>query len=67
MCLLPWLSYVINLLEYPIPAATAATRHKNRQMAPHVATAWYHRSAGVKTTGKKSPDLKRARRTSLSA
>ena len=29
----------------------------------HVATAWYRRSASVKTTGKKSPDLKRARRT----
>ena len=50
----------INLLEYPIPAATAATCHKNRHMALHVAAAWYHRSAGVKTTGKKSPDLKRA-------
>ena len=44
----------INLLEYPIPTATAvtATRHKNRHMALHVAAAWYHRSNGVKTTGK---------------
>ena len=39
----------INLLEYPIPTAT---RHKNRHMALHVAAAWYHRSAGVKTTKK---------------
>ena len=39
----------INLLEYPIPTVT---RHKNLHMALHVAAAWYHRSAGVKTTGK---------------
>ena len=54
---------VSSTLEYSIPAATtatAATRHKNRRMVLHVAAAWYHRSAGVKTTGKKSPDLKRA-------
>ena len=43
----------INFLEYPIPAATATTataRQKKRQRPDLRNQAWYHRSAGVKTT-----------------
>ena len=50
----------INFLEYPIPAtatavtAATATRHKKRRRPDLRSQAWYHRSAGVKTTGKNS-------------
>ena len=49
----------INLLECPIPGATATaasadTRHKNHHMVLHVAAAWYHRSAVVKMQGNKN-------------
>ena len=44
----------IYFLEYPIPAAPAPpARHKKRHMAISRDQAWYHRSAGVKTTGEK--------------
>ena len=49
-----YLSFGINLLEYPIPAATPTTPcHKNCHRQSLCNQAWYHSSASVKTTRKK--------------
>ena len=41
---------VIQLLEFPIPATTTTTPATTTSQK--ATQAWYHRSAGVKTTGK---------------